>query len=54
MRKLTSPLSIVISPQTRERFEEKVRGEGKTISEVIRKCIDDYLKPKTSLKTKRS
>ncbi|MDJ0600027.1 MAG: hypothetical protein QNJ37_14440 [Crocosphaera sp.] len=40
---LSQHLEGMINPETWDRFKNKVKGEGKTINEVVNELIDAYL-----------
>ncbi len=43
MPTIGTQLNVMIDPDKRDRFKNKVRGEGKTINEVVNELIDAYL-----------
>lgn len=50
MKKYTSPICVVVTPQMKENFEVKANSEGMTVSELIREWINLYLSKKTPVK----
>ncbi|MEA5511980.1 hypothetical protein VB715_19590 [Crocosphaera sp. UHCC 0190] len=43
MPTIGTQLNVMIDPDKRDRFKNKVRGEGRTINDVINELIDAYL-----------